>query len=235
MQSDDKFHPTCPEPAMTAKLATVEPVFFASQGALGILDSGATKTVMGSQLLSDFLRNLHPRVRRQVKRCKCEVTFKFGNQGTLDSQHALVIPIGKLGLKIAIVPGGTPLLLSNTLLRTLRATLDIEQQVLHRPFLGRPTQLNLNTRGLFLIDVNELSMASNGKMPAAETFVHETLDAKTIRETKQPRAQQVSLTCQPKPTVLQSRDERVCTRFHSTMYQTCHEKNRGIFTTQQGQ
>ena len=216
MQTNDKRHTPCPEQAASTKLATVEPVFFASQGACGILDSGATKTVMGSQLLSDFLRNLHPRVRQQVKRCKCEVTFKFGNQGTLDSQQALVIPIGKLGLKIAIVPGGTPLLLSNRLLRTLKATLDIDQQVLHSPFLGRPIQLNLNNRGLFLVDVNELSMASNGKMPAAETFVHETLDAKTIRETKVPGAQQVSPECQPKPTDLQLRDDQVTTNHITT-------------------
>ena len=32
MQSDDKFHPACPEPAMTTKLATVEPVFFCITG-----------------------------------------------------------------------------------------------------------------------------------------------------------------------------------------------------------
>ena len=180
------------EQAMLPQLAQAEPVLYTSTGAFGILDSGATKTVMGSQLLSDFLRNLHPGVRQQVKRCKCEVTFKFGNQGTLDSQHALVIPIGKLGLKIAIVPGSTPLLLSNTLLRTLKATLDIEKQVLLSPFLGEPIRLNLNNRGLFLVDVNELSMASNGKMPAAETFVHETVDTKPVQNAKESRAQQVS-------------------------------------------
>ena len=187
-------HPHAPtsEQAMLPQLAQAEPVLYTSTGAFGILDSGATKTVMGSQLLSDFLRNLHPGVRQQVKRCKCEVTFKFGNQGTLDSQHALVIPIGKLGLKIAIVPGSTPLLLSNTLLRTLKATLDIEKQVLLSPFLGEPIRLNLNNRGLFLVDVNELSMASNGRMPAAETFVHETMDPKPVQNAKDSRAQQVS-------------------------------------------
>ena len=187
-------HPPAPttEQVMLPQLAQVEPALYATTGAFGILDSGATKTVMGSQLLSDFLRNLQPRVRQQVKRCKCEVTFKFGNQGTLDSQHALVIPIGKLGLKIAIVPGSTPLLLSNTLLRTLKATLDIEKQVLLSPFLGEPIRLNLNNRGLFLVDVNELSMASNGKMPAAETFVHETMDTKPVQNAKDSRAQPVS-------------------------------------------
>ena len=33
----------------------------------------------------------------QVKRCRCEVIFRFGNQGTLKSEHA--VPIGDLALK----------------------------------------------------------------------------------------------------------------------------------------
>ena len=62
-------------------------------------------------------------VKKQLRRTTCEITFRFGNQGTLDSQHALVIPLNAigLGLKVAVVPGATPLLLSNTLVRTLKA------------------------------------------------------------------------------------------------------------------
>ena len=86
---------------------------------LAIVDLGATKTVIGSELVPDLLQNLRPEVMKQVKRCPCEVTFRFGNHGVLQSKHAIVVPIHGMLLKIAIVPGNTPFLLSNTLLRAL--------------------------------------------------------------------------------------------------------------------
>ena len=102
-------------------LANHEVAFFSSHGACGILDTGATKSVAGSNLIASLIESLSPSVRRQVFRTTCNITFRFGNQGTLDSSQALVIPLKSigLGLKIAVVPGNTPLLLSNTLIRTL--------------------------------------------------------------------------------------------------------------------
>jgi hypothetical protein len=95
------------------KLANDEQILFASHGTHGILDTGATKTVMGSNQVPELLQQLHPEIRKRTYRCKCKITFRFGSEGTLDSQHAIVIPLGQVGLKIAVVPGGTPLLLSN--------------------------------------------------------------------------------------------------------------------------
>ena len=165
-----------PPKAMTAswnfsstELVRDELAMFATNG---ILDTGATKSVMGSALVPDLLRQLHPRVREQVKRCQCTITFRFGNQGTLESEHAIVIPIGNLGLKIAIVKGQTPLLLSNTLLRTLKAQIDIERQRLCSPVLKQSVKLQLNSRGLFLVDLNELAMKASNQTCTAETFSH---------------------------------------------------------------
>ena len=165
------------------KLAKDEQILFASHGTHGILDTGATKTVMGSNQVPELLQQLHPEIRKRTYRCQCKITFRFGNEGTLDSQHAIVIPLGQVGLKIAIVPGGTPLLLSNSLLRTLKAQVDVSQKVLVSPFLKKPVSLNLNGRGLFLVDINELALSSRTTGPSAETFMHETLDAKSIQET----------------------------------------------------
>ena len=83
-----------------------------------------------------------------------------------------MIPIGNLGLKIAIVKGQTPLLLSNTLLRTLKAQIDIERQRLCSPVLNQSVQLQLNSRGLFLVDLNELAMKASKQIRTAETFSH---------------------------------------------------------------
>ena len=91
--------------------------------------------MIGSELIPDLIQGLYPEIRQRLFGCKCSVTSKFGNQGTLDSNTALVIPLGNLGLKISIVKGQAPLLLSNTLLRTLQARVDVAQQLLHSPML----------------------------------------------------------------------------------------------------
>jgi len=143
-------------PFPVSELANAELALFAASETLGILDTGATKSVIGSDHIPDLLKGLNPDIRKRVFRCKCAVTFRFGNQGTLDSHDALVVPIGKLGLKIAIVRGQTPLLLSNTLLRTLKAQIDVSNQLLQSPMLAQPVPLKLNPRGLFLLDVNLL-------------------------------------------------------------------------------
>ena len=103
---------------------TDHPICFATHDAFGVLDLGASKTVIGSNHVACLIRSLDEEVRAKLGRCPCQITFKFGNQGTLTSQHALVVPVGKLRLKIAIVPGGTPFLISNTFMRAIRAQID---------------------------------------------------------------------------------------------------------------
>ena len=138
---------------------------FTTHGKYGILDTGAT--------MESFLSD----IQKQLRRTQCEITFRFGNQGTLDSQHALVVPFQSfgLGLKIAIVPGETPLLLPNTLARTLKASIDSAQQILTSPLLGSPVPLKRRNRGLYMLDINDLIHAQRGQhrvkdLKPAETF-----------------------------------------------------------------
>ena len=146
-----------------------------SQKAEGVLDSGATKTVIGSQLVGPLLKALDPNVRSQVSRSTCQVTFRFGNMNTLDARQALVVPVGPLNLHIAIVPGNTPFLISNTLMRTLKAIVDTEQQLLHSPLFQKPVKLKLSPRGLFLLDINDLvhSSAKRVHTDCQDTFAVE--------------------------------------------------------------
>ncbi len=145
----------------------------------GILDTGATKTVIGSDLVKDLLNSLDPVVRKKVSRCPCQVTFRFGNLSTLQSQQALVIPIGNLNLKVAVVPGLTPFLLSNTLMRALKAKIDTHKHLLDSPFLQRPVPLMLTQKGLYLLDVNLLAKLAEAvdSTPYRESFV--TFDEKS--------------------------------------------------------
>lgn len=114
--------------------------------------------MIGSHWIKDLLNSLNPKVREKVGRCVCNITFRFGNLSTLESQQALVIPLGRLRLRIAVVPGKTPFLISNTLARALKAQIDTDQHRLHSPLLKQSVKLHLTPKGLFLIDVNQLAM-----------------------------------------------------------------------------
>ena len=130
---------------LTQQTSTSEDtVFFLDHDAAGILDLGASKTVIGSQHLPSLIAQLDPALKKQLRRCPCHITFRFGNQGTLTSSQALVIPLGSLLLKVAIVKGGTPFLLCNTLMRALHASIDCQSQVLRSPKLGTPVNLKLS-------------------------------------------------------------------------------------------
>ena len=152
----------------------------ATHGTLGILDSGASKTVIGSSQLSSLIRSFEPSLRSQLRRGPCNITFRFGNQGTLQSKEALIAPLGPLQLRIAIVSGGTPFLLSNTLLRALKAKIDCMDQILTSPLLAEPVQLQLSSRGLFLVDLNELALQARRTIVAQPNEVPETLQSMTF-------------------------------------------------------
>ena len=128
-----------------------------SRGTCGVLDSGATKTVIGSQHVADLMAGFEPHIRKRLQRDKCNITFRFGNQGTLDATHSLVVPLGSLLFQIAIVPGATPFLVSNSLLRALRCTLDADRYEIRSPMLKDAVPLELTPKGLFLIDINKVA------------------------------------------------------------------------------
>ena len=153
------------------------PICFATHDAFGVLDLGASKTVIGSNHVACLIRSLDEEVRAKLSRCPCQITFKFGNQGTLTSQQALVVPVGKLRLKIAIVPGGTPFLISNTFMRAIRAQIDCCAQRLISPQLNHQVPLELTPRGLFLVNLNDIIKAAEADQGAR------TLSTKLVQET----------------------------------------------------
>ena len=130
---------------------------FATHGSLGVVDLGATKTVIGSDNVQELLDNLKPQIKKSIYRCPCKITFRFGNHGILQSEVALVVPIHGFHLKIAIVPGSTPFLLSNTLLRALESIIDTQKKVLYSKKVDMSFPLQLTSKGLFLLDLNDLA------------------------------------------------------------------------------
>ena len=171
-------------------VGSTETALFASHSSFGVVDLGATKTVIGSSNVVDLLNHLHPKVREQVERCSCRITFRFGNHGTLQSQHALVIPFSGFRLKIAVVPGETPFLLSNTLLRAIGAVIDTDQNRMWSSKLQRDIPLHLTHKGLFLMDLNDLVVPAEvlSKPLMTEPIeTHMSIDEKGLRFDKKER------------------------------------------------
>ena len=190
-QNDSHAVPSVQKPAQHPnhiRLAEVETACFASHGSHGILDLGASKTVIGSHHLGDLIRSLDESIRKKLSRCPCHIVFKFGNQSTLTSEEALVVLLGHLKLKIAIVPGGTPFLISNTLMRKLQAKIDCATQTMSSVQMAHPVSLQLTAKGLFLLDLNALIKATMdrtqsshraGIQGCAETYVSDETESKS--------------------------------------------------------
>ena len=162
---------TVPSTLQTTASAPDELVCFASHGCCGIVDLGATKTVIGSNLVGDLLNELNPEVRKQVTKCACQINFRFGNQGMLQSKYAIVIPIFGFKLKVAIVPGSTPFLLSNTLLRAIGAVIDTDNHTIFARKIKHQMPIRLTSKGLFLLDLNDLARSTKPLQTCAETHV----------------------------------------------------------------
>ena len=129
---------------------------FASSGATGVVDLGASQTVIGSAQVSELLSELPPWIRDQVKRKACNLIFRFGNHQTLVSKHALVLPLNGSTFQIAVVPGPTPFLISSSFLKGIKAVIDTDEETLWSKKLERHLKIHRNHKNLFLLDLNEL-------------------------------------------------------------------------------
>ena len=153
---------------------------FATHDTWGIVDTGATKTVMGSSHVKEFLAGLPQNIRKCVRRSSSNVVFRFGNQGTLKANHAMVVPVCGMWLKISVVEGSTPFLISNTLLRALGAMIDTANHQLVIPKHQTQIPLQLSPKGLYLIDMNKLfaiSPVPGNAEVAAETYAQDDHDS----------------------------------------------------------
>ena len=174
------FSNPMPAKSPASAIAETSEVLFATHDTWGILDTGATKTVIGNDHLKDFLNNLDPKIKPHVKRSTCDITFRFGNQGTLKASYAVVIPVCGMWLKVAVVKGATPFLVSNTLLRALGALVDTQNHELIIPKHQAKIPLKLTSKGLYLIDMNHLTAITplpKNPEEAAETFAQDTCES----------------------------------------------------------
>lgn len=164
----------CREPASVDHSASNDSIeheiHFASEGTIGIVDLGASQTVIGSTQVPELLAQLPEQIRSQVKRTSCNLVFRFGNHQTLNSRHALVFPLRDQWFRIAIVPGKTPFLLSSAFLKGIKAVIDTDQETMWSKMLNRHLQVTRTAKNLFLLDLNQLS--ENEEPSSAKSVSH---------------------------------------------------------------
>ena len=98
-----------------------ETVLSAEVGCPGIIDTGASKSVIGQRKVKRLIESLPISVRSKVQWGKSDTVFRFGNNGTLSSVGALYLPIGCRWMRLEVVAGETPFLLSNAFLKSTSA------------------------------------------------------------------------------------------------------------------
>ena len=85
-----------------------ERALYVERAELAILDTGASKTVLGKINFQRFLEQLSKHVHGRIKTAASHVTFRFGNNGTLPSLFTAFLRYGKLWFRVEVVEGSTP-------------------------------------------------------------------------------------------------------------------------------
>ena len=107
--------------SLTSSTVKVESAHFVSQGMCGIVDLGASLSVIGENQFRELCSHLPKTVLKRMKEAPCSVNFRFGNDSTVQGRRAVYIPLKEWWLKIVIVPSNTPFLIANSVFRALEA------------------------------------------------------------------------------------------------------------------
>ena len=134
------------------------------QAGLAILDTGASRSVVGLDVLPHVLKSLPPCVRDQVKEKPSHIGFRFGNNQVTYSQKQVHIPIftntHKIWIVIQVVPAATPFLLSIQAMKMLGAQINLSNNHCHLSKIDRQLSLQESKNGLYLISMSELCLPS---------------------------------------------------------------------------
>ena len=160
--------PVCPSRVreQTEQVDLPATALFSTTATDAILDTGASRCVMGKNLVKGFLNQLSEAVRGRVKMLKSSVRFRFGNNQTLLSDRRILMPFRTaarqvLWLSIEVVPGSTPLLFSKKAIKQLGGLIDTETDTCHLRRLQKSLRMRVGPTGLYLVDLARLGEESN--------------------------------------------------------------------------
>ena len=97
----------------------------------GVIDTGCSRFLIGQNTLEKWEQMLTRRWGLSTQRIQLAkaMTFRFGNDETLETRPLAVLPVGMAGvnglLRVYVVAGGAPLLLSKGFLRDLGCHIDL--------------------------------------------------------------------------------------------------------------
>jgi hypothetical protein len=130
----------------------------------GIIDTGASKTVIGQKKVKTLIQSMPIEVQKKMSWKKSERVFRFGNNAILPSVGALYLPFGSRWMRIEVVEGDTPFLLSNSFLRAIDADVCTRKSLLRLNQLGSVVPLKSNSKGLFVVQLAEVISAFNREL-----------------------------------------------------------------------
>ena len=145
-----------------------------------IIDTGASRTVIGENRVEGLLNSLLETQHAKAYQAKSDVHFRFGNNGVLQSKYALFLPREKGGfMRVEVVPGNTPFLVSNSVLRSIGAVLDISKGMMWIHHGTRGIPLRTCRKQLMCVDIGDI-LRSGGN---AEVLIAHGSEFPTPEET----------------------------------------------------
>lgn len=125
-----------------------------------IMDTGASRSVIGSENLPSMMQMLDPATRDRVREKPNCIGFRFGNNQIEHSFKQIWIPIRsekqQIWIIVEVVPKHTPFLLSIQTMRKLGAVLNLEENSCVLQKLGRSIPLRIGKTGLLMINMADL-------------------------------------------------------------------------------
>ena len=97
----------------------------------GVIDTGCSRFLIGQSTLEKWERMLTRRWALSTQKVQLEkaMTFRFGDDETLEIRTVATLPVGIAGVKgvlrVHVVPGGAPLMLSMDFLKDLGCHIDL--------------------------------------------------------------------------------------------------------------
>ena len=140
-------------------------VFLCQTNQMGqaILDTGASRSVIGRDLVPGVLKQLPRKIRQQVRERPSRVGFRFGNNQISYRDSQIQIPIytqsKRYWILIEVVPKATPFLISIKTMKSLGAQLDLQENTCYLKELKRSLPLHENKNGLYMISIQDLCCA----------------------------------------------------------------------------
>ena len=145
-------------------------IHFVSQGTSGIVDLGASMSVIGIKQFEELCNALPATVKCRMREAPCAVSFRFGNNSTVTGKRAVFFPIGQQWMKVIVVPSHTPFLIANSVFRALGAVIDTGSEQIFFQKLGRSIPISLSERNLFCLDLLDLLVDPEPKASAASAL-----------------------------------------------------------------